>query len=271
MSRARATIQPGKLWSLLEIMLKKAGLEFGQAFSNIGMVLAMAEMSANKGLDGSGHLASAARDTLSNLKRVCILTDMEDVFPEIDRFGAAIEVPTDVKDMASRMRHLRDRLFDDLASEYFVQLRKEHVEFYEQPALFGETVNAKFKVAKDDIRNAGTCLALEQPMATIFHLMRVLEIAINSLARRLKVNVSPKDTWGMILNNMTNAIGKMPEKTPAQKAKKERWSELRTMLFHVKEAWRDNSLHARRKSATLSESREIFDAVRAFMKHLAAL
>jgi hypothetical protein len=265
----------GKLWSLLELMLKKAALDFGRTLHTIGMTEALCDHSSRANPlvrhDPTGQLQPLVMQMLGDLKRVCILADMDDLLPEIDRFGQAIGPAPDIKDVHARTRHLRERVFDELSSEFYVQVARENVRLYEQPAAFGEAVAKAFPAAGDDLRNAGNCLALEQPMAAIFHLMRALELAILKLAAKLKITVSPKDTWGMILGNMTSAIQKMPDKSPAQKAKRERWSEARTNLFHVKEAWRDNSLHARRKRATMDEATEIYAAVRVFMQTLASL
>ncbi len=254
-------------------MLKRAALELGQVMHQLGMVEAGLDQAMR--MPGSdqgnvGALAAAVMGVLDNLKRVCILSDLDDMLPEIDRFAQSMQAPN-AQDIYSRARHLRERLQDELGNEYYFQIRREHVQFYDQVQLFGEKVTKAFPDATSDIRDAGNCLALEQPIATIFHLMRAVEIAINKLAKRRQLTVNPRDTWGLILNNLTASIQKMPDKTAAQKAKKERWSELRTALFHLKEAWRDNSLHARRKHATLSEAREIFDTVRVFMQKLAAL
>jgi hypothetical protein len=62
----------------------------------------------------------------------------------------------------------------------------------------------------------------------------------------------------------------MPDKTEAKKRKKERWAEARANLFHVKQAWRDNSMHGK-QVYDREHAYAIFRAVGTFMTHLASL
>jgi hypothetical protein len=62
----------------------------------------------------------------------------------------------------------------------------------------------------------------------------------------------------------------MPEATPRQKNKRDKWSEARVHLFHVKEAWRDRPLPAKQRY-TPPRAKEILDAVAVFMAHFATL
>jgi hypothetical protein len=144
------------------------------------------------------------------------------------------------------------------------------VPYWGKKDLFGEEVGKKFKRALPDIENAGNCLAVGQGTACVFHLMRAMDIALHRLASRLRIKIGPKDTWGQILNKIDPRIDAMAEKTQRQKTRKERWSEARTNLFHVKEAVRDPSSHAKR-SYTARQATDVMKAVEAFMAHLASL
>jgi hypothetical protein len=73
-----------------------------------------------------------------------------------------------------------------------------------------------------------------------------------------------------MLANMDGAIQKMTDKTAAQKRKKNRWSEARANLYHVKEAWRNESMHPK-QTYTSEQAREVLEAVRVFMTALAKL
>jgi hypothetical protein len=69
---------------------------------------------------------------------------------------------------------------------------------------------------------------------------------------------------------MSAKINKMPEGTQRQKDKRDKWSEARVHLFHVKEAWRDRPLHAK-QNFSQARAKEIYEAVRVFMNHFAGL
>src|SRR5260370_27264994 len=54
---------------------------------------------------------------------------------------------------------------------------------------FGEAVYDVIPTARQDIRDAGNCLAFELHTACVFHLMRAAEHGLRKLARRLRVVV----------------------------------------------------------------------------------
>ncbi len=157
-----------------------------------------------------------------------------------------------------------------LQSRRFYSISPEFLKFYGDPQLFGSEVGKKFKASRDDIERAGNCLALGENTACVLHLGRAMEGALRRLAKQLHVPMSPKDTWGVILNNMTPAIAALPEKNERQKRKKSEWAECRTNLYHVKLAWRDDLMHGKR-TYDAREARQIMERVEAFMQQLATL
>jgi hypothetical protein len=100
--------------------------------------------------------------------------------------------------------------------------------------------------------------------------MRAMEAAIHRLARKLHVNINPRDTWGTILRNMDGGIKALPQTTVRQQRKKDLWSECHVNLFHVKNAWRDPSMHPRR-SYNAKQAREIITTVHVFLEQLTTL
>jgi hypothetical protein len=88
--------------------------------------------------------------------------------------------------------------------------------------------------------------------------------------QEIKNEHCPKDNWGSILGNMTDKIKALPDQTETQKRKKEQWAECRTNLYHVKMAWRDNSMHGK-ISYDGRQAADIFRRVKDFMQQLATL
>jgi hypothetical protein len=118
------------------------------------------------------------QDVLGNLKRICILSDLDQAIgPELDRFQDALSSEHHAK-LAQRCDHLRNRIQDELQNEHYFQIDRREVWFYDQEFLFGGKVGLKFKGAAKDIKNAGNCLALHQPDACVFHLMRAMEVVV---------------------------------------------------------------------------------------------
>jgi sulfur transfer protein SufE len=100
--------------------------------------------------------------------------------------------------------------------------------------------------------------------------MRALEAAVERLAGKLHVTVDPRDNWGRILIKLDDPIKKLPNQTPQQQRKKDQWSECHAALWHVKNAWRDPSMHPRRNYDE-KEASQILAATKAFFEHLATL
>ena len=271
-NQIRLKPHPRRLWSLWQFMLKQAALEFGRALADLRLMSMVCGNSVNYQLSPEQiqGIKVSLQDTIGNLKRIAILSDLNDALgPELDRFQTALSVES-LSQLSSRADHLRHRVQDELENEWYFQVDRNEVRYYGKKDLFGPQVAKKFKAAAYDIEHAGNCLALQQPTACVFHLMRAMEVALRALGARLKHKVGPKDTLGKILNDISPKLNAMPDKTETQKRKKERWAEARANLFHVKQAWRDNSMHGK-QIYDREHAYAIFRAVSTFMTHLASL
>jgi hypothetical protein len=176
----------------------------------------------------------------------------------------------DLNMLAEDIRKIRQDFHTVLETRFFYYVRPDLKEIWGSPELFGPFVAKKFRGAANDIEHAGNCLALGEATACVLHLVRAMEAAVRELGKRLKVTINPKDTWGMILNSMDQGIKTLPEKNEKQKRKKALWSECRVNLYHVKLAWRDDSMHGK---VTYDErqAHDIFERVKHFMQQLATL
>jgi len=206
--------------------------------------------------------------------------DLEPIPGNIERLKAKIIVartqrgaligylPTD--EILNDVVRLKNDFALILSSRFFYDLSPAEARFYRKSALFGEMVAKKFNAARDDIESAGNCLALGESTACVLHLMRAMEAAIHKLAKKLRVTIKPRDTWGAILRNMDSGIKALPQATAKQQRKKDLWSECHVSLFHVKSAWRDPSMHPRR-SYDVKQAHEIIASVQVFLQQLATL
>lgn len=267
---------PGRPVSLWDIMLKLAALEFGRGLADLLLLEKTCERLAKEpgllaaaGMSEKQLFLEHATNVFGNLKRVCILSDLDDILPQIDRIARVIHT-FDAAAVKASAEHLRMRLYDELKNEFYLQLVRSDVPFYGKKELFGPEVAKKFKDASGDIENAGNCLALRQPDACVFHLMRAMEIAVRQLSKRLKVTITPQTTWRHLTGLMDDKIKKLPENTHRLKQKKNDWEGARANLHLVGSVWRNNTMHPA-TSYTPSQARDVFNAVRVFMVALAAL
>ena len=103
----------------------------------------------------------------------------------------------------------RHRLFDELKAPHFlVLLPAERSLFQPEAPLFGQSVHDAFPSSRNDIEDAGKCMALEQNTAAVLLLMRALEPALISLQTEVGASV-PKDQWHQMINQIESAIEQM--------------------------------------------------------------
>jgi hypothetical protein len=175
-----------------------------------------------------------------------------------------------LSDTLNAITELETRIEEDLRARHFLFVSPELVPYWNKDDLFGPKVSQKFKDCSEDIRRAGSCLAVGEPTASVFHLMRAMEAAVRSLGKRLKVTITPSTTWRKITGEMDAKIKVMPDATDAEKRKKNAWEEARANLHHVGSVWRNNTMHPA-SSYTQSQALDVFNAVRVFMSGLAVL
>lgn len=219
---------------------------------------------------------AATKAALDLFREACELARIDRIKPDLQRLQDMIWRPhpampaTGSPAIAAGITNLLSRAQDELAARHFFGLKEEYVKFYGQKDAFGAAVGKKFKAASSDIEQAGNCLALEQPTACIFHLMRAMEVAVRQLARRLNITITPQTTWRQMTGAMDHKIRAMPETSDRQKHSKNDWEAARANLHHVGSVWRNNTMHPA-TSYTQSQALDVMNAVRVFMSGLAAL
>jgi hypothetical protein len=140
----------------------------------------------------------------------------------------------------------------------------------EEVPLFGNSVDKSFPSVKYDIAEAGNCFALNRYTACVFHLMRVLEIGLAVFAKQFNVS-SDHSNWHNIIEQIESKIrgmGSDPAKTANWKSEQEFYAKIASHFMFLKDAWRNNAMHAREKY-TGEEAKRIMENVRAFMQKLA--
>ena len=174
----------------------------------------------------------------------------------------------DLDDMIAHVKELRNRLQDDLESQNFLYVPDDMALFYESAGvLFGETVIQRFPGIIDDAEGAGHCLALGEGTACVLHLMRVMEVGLKALSTSLGIPYAP--SWESHLGQIETKISeKYAQKTDEWKKHESFYRDVSGDLMTVKQAWRNPTMHVGRKYGG-DEAKEIFNAVRSFMKRLA--
>jgi len=172
--------------------------------------------------------------------------------------------------LGNNLTAMNNVLRDEFISRKVIVISRDAEKLYAPlTSLFGDEVEAKFSGQSEDIAEAGKCIALGRYTASVFHLMRAMEAVVGVLGAKLNVTIVDKNNmdleWGKILSNLSAPIEAMPKGK-----EKEDWSEAFTLLVHVKQAWRNPTMHPK-QTYTEEQAKEIFAATRSFMNSLTPL
>lgn len=154
---------------------------------------------------------------------------------------------------------------DELQSVKFFKVKPLMESFLEEDiSAFGERISDVFPNSAEDIVEAGKCLALGRSTASVFHLMRAMELAVQRISLRLDFPASEKE-WGKLLSYISKAIESLPKGE-----ERDAWSEALSNLYHVKQAWRNKTMHPKR-TYTEAEANSVYNAVASFYVNITDL
>lgn len=217
----------------------------------------------------SSELDSRVRAYWPGLRKLSETIPLPSVAAQMKRIEFKLKMLHTNEEIIGLMAALGDRLDDDLNAQWFLHVPDHLAQLYRSSDPFGDEVAKAFKPSRDDIEAAGKALALGLGTAAVFHLMRAMEAAVGRLCAELEINNVERE-WGKLLSDIGDKIKGMPKATEYEKKKKNQWSECHANLFHVKQAWRNDTMHPR-QSYQPDEAKEVFEATRVFMKHLSTL
>jgi hypothetical protein len=219
-------------------------------------------------------LSNHTIDSLTTLKEVCESNGLdtsasliEDVFSIVT--GTETWKPNRGV-LQAQLNAVKDTVYAELRGHMFLRISKSDQQLYEQADPFGENVAANFSDAKYDIGEASKCLALNRSTACVTHLMRVLELGLNSLADQFQVPFTHVN-WNQVIEQVENkikAIDKDPNKPPTWKDDRKFYSEAANQFRFFKDSWRNYSMHVHDKY-TPEEALIVYTSVKVFMEQIA--
>ena len=133
--------------------------------------------------------------------------------------------------------------------------------------LFGPLVHARFTCIIYEIDEAAKCLSFGRATATVFHLMRILEVGLKSVHCHLGIDVDlsrSNKNWGSILTRIRDDIQLRGAGWP----ERDFFQEIFARLDAIKDAWRNPTMHVE-KVYLEQEAKVLFDNTRALMQKIA--
>jgi len=217
-----------------------------------------------------GNVGNGFSPYLENIDRLLVELKRLEVplsVKSAEKLRNLIATDSDPKVMTIRqfISELSGRLPDELSSKMLLAMPDFSKKYLmpESP-LFGEIVEEVFPGASEDIAEAAACMVFARYTAGVFHLMRAMETAVQTLSEKLGIERTELE-WGKLLSSMKDKIEPM-----AKGQMRDRWSENHSLLYHVKQAWRNNTMHPK-QTYTEDEAWSVYDAVKSFLGNLALL
>lgn len=151
-----------------------------------------------------------------------------------------------------------------LRENLFMFVPPDRAKFYSVQSLFGQAVSARFPMCAYDIEEAGNCYAAGRATACAFHLMRVMELALQRFGTALGIALTNEKNWQNILDQINKAIRTLPPRDARTIA----LTQAAANLYNVKIAWRNPTMHPK-STYTMEEARDLILNANMFMTDLA--
>jgi hypothetical protein len=135
-------------------------------------------------------------------------------------------------------------------------------------------VSERFPKASGEAVRAAKCLAVGQQNASVFHLTRVLEIAFRALSRGLTMPDPMRDkerNWANMLSRVKQQIDSNATANPPVAnwaADKNFYESAYAALEALRNSWRNAAVYVEADYSE-DEARQIFEATKSLMRHLA--
>lgn len=172
-------------------------------------------------------------------------------------------------DMLKELDTLNFSFATELRRNSCFRIANEKDKYFQKDDLFGTQVHTAFPSCAGEIENAGTCYALEQNEACVFHLMRILERSLGVLALKFSVPFD-HDNWHNIIEQLEAKIRKMDATTFGAdwKEKQKFYARAANQFMFFKDAWRNHVMHVR-DVFDEGKALSIYDSVKRSMQALA--
>jgi hypothetical protein len=169
----------------------------------------------------------------------------------------------------SSLQDIHTRIHDELPAIELLIIPAAQVPYYVSAGEWiGPDVTAKFPSVSMEAEEASKCYALCRSTACVFHLMRILEIGLNSLAHSLSVSFQRRN-WENIIGDIEAEIRNIgPTRGPSWKDEEQFYAGAALQFRYFKNAWRNHVMHIR-DVYSQDKSHEIMNHVQEFMNHLA--
>lgn len=178
----------------------------------------------------------------------------------------ALDDPLTLGRLSALCRTLEQRIRDELSLQVFVNIHADRAKYYLHPRKEWADGIARFPSIAVDAEESSKCYALERYTASVFHMMRVLEVPLAAIARELGV-VKHSPTWNAYLEAFKDkTTAKFPAATGADRRMRDYYAGLEAQLRAIKDAFRNPTMHSLERTYTQEMAHEVFVLLRGFLR-----
>ena len=169
-----------------------------------------------------------------------------------------------VKQYCADLSALKRTVIANMRSIKFMRVSSEYARYLEDGAPL--ELHDHFPTAAAEIESAGDALAYGLGTASVFHLMRAMEVGLRAFAAHFEIDYAP--SWDAYFKRLNTKFDqKHVEKSEEWKQDEPFYKDVYGDLHAVKVAWRNKTMHIDREYSQ-SEAREVYSAVNTFLIRL---
>jgi hypothetical protein len=268
---------PARLWSRWELMQKFDVGTCAFVFTHLIQLAQIASTDEPK-KDVPPEIRARINATLIAAAGVAFPAGLEQTAQMLLRLQNEFQISMNCGDVFHSLHNLQALMRSELEQQLFLQVDGRDAAFYEKERLFGDHVYDAFPSARDDIKEAGSCLATTRGTACIFHLMRVAEIGLRVLAWDRRVRFVKRPHVPLELRQRDEILVQLENsETEIQQYKQSLAREAQLAFYHgamvelraFKNLYRHRTAHAR-EIYDVDQARSAMTHVSAFMRVLAS-
>ncbi|RWE78583.1 MAG: hypothetical protein EOS63_17205 [Mesorhizobium sp.] len=194
---------PGKLWSLWEIAMKEHSAQ--RLVGALKLVMRQLAI-VNRVGDNDDVDIENIKENLRHLKNVCEQTALPVSVEAITRelYGFANRSSMMSRIVRESLETIHSTVENELATILFLRVSTEYIRYHKDPAPFGQRVADAFPLAIRDIEHGTKALTYGLGTSCVFHMMRVMEMGLKVLAKKLGIPYAP--SWESYITQIETKI-----------------------------------------------------------------
>jgi hypothetical protein len=269
-----------RVLSLWELMRHYNVWQLGKVLAYWKEAECFCALNGNMGLAVPSEMVEGSyKPMLKYTRQQCELLELGAALVRCDKFELYLRQPAvSWPEIRNQATVLTEAIEGELTYRRFAFVSTPKAKLLDEFRKDWATVLEKFPATEEDVQHSVECFALEQNTACVFHLMRVAELGLREVAKRVSVKLTDKGkpqpiefaTWDKVIQGINTKIiaaRSMPH-GPRKNKQLQFHSQAADQCTYIRDIWRNEVSHTR-KSYNDGEASGVVTRVREFMELLA--